>query len=123
MDFKIQIFFSIAIIMYLILIIHLLRKKKLELKYTLLWLIAAVVLLIVILCPNLVYFISDILGIQTPINSAIVLGCMFIIMILITLTSIVSLLNRNLRVLTQEVALLQKKVKELSEKGNEESHE
>ena len=48
---------------------------------------------------------------------------MFIIMILITLTSIVSLLNRNLRVLTQEVALLQKKVKELSEKGNEESHE
>lgn len=123
MDFKIQIFFSIAIIMYLILIIHLLRKKKLELKYTLLWLIAAVVLLIVILCPNLVYFISDILGIQTPINSAIVLGCMFIILILITLTSIVSLLNRNLRVLTQEVALLQKKVKELSEKGNEESHE
>ena len=44
-------------------------------------------------------------------------------MILITLTSIVSLLNRNLRVLTQEVALLQKKVKELSEKRNEESHE
>lgn len=123
MDFKIQIFFSIAIIMYLILIIHLLRKKKLELKYTLLWIIASIVLLIVILCPNLIYFISDILGIQTPINSAIVLGCMFIIMILITLTSIVSLLNRNLRVLTQEVALLQKKVKELSEKRNEESHE
>lgn len=123
MDSKIQIFFSIAIIMYLILIIHLLRKRKLDLKYTLLWLIASVVLLIVIMCPNLIYFISDILGIQTPINSAIILGCMFIVLILITLTSIVSLLNRNIRVLIQEIALLQFKVKELSKKENDENNE
>lgn len=116
MNLRIQIFFGIAIIMYLILIVHLLKKKKLDLKYTLLWLIAGTVLLFVTIFPGSVYFISEILGIQTPINSALVLGGMFIVIILITITSIVSSLNKRLRVLTQEVALLQKKIYELSKK-------
>jgi hypothetical protein len=120
MESKVQIFFIIAIVTYLIFIIHLLKKKKLNLKYTLLWLIAGVVLLIVTIFPNLMYSISNILGIKTPVNSALILASMFIIVILITITSIVSGLNNNLRVLTQEVALLEKRIRELSQKNDNE---
>lgn len=119
MDFKIRLFFGIAVIIYLCIIIHLLKKKKLDLKYTLLWLIAAAVLLVVTIFPNTVYFISRFLGITTPINSALVLAGMFIIVILITITSIVSNLNSRLRSLTQEIALLDKKVRELSRNGED----
>lgn len=123
MDSKITVFFVIVIIMYLTLIIHLLKKKKLELKYTLLWLIASFVLLIIIIFPSTIYWISNIIGIHTPINSAFILGCMFIILILITITSIVSLLNKNFRILTQEVALLEKRVRELEKNKCEEENE
>ena len=123
MESKVQIFFIIVVVAYLIFIIHLLKKKKLNLKYTLLWLIAGIVLLIVTIFPDLMYSISNILGIKTPINSALILASMFIIVILITITSIVSGLNNNLRVLTQEVALLEKKIRELSQKNDNEDSE
>ncbi len=119
MDFKIRLFFGIAVIIYLCIIIHLLKKKKLDLKYTLLWLIAAAVLLVVTIFPDTVYFISRFLGITTPINSALVLAGMFTVVILITITSIVSNLNSRLRSLTQEIALLDKKVRELSRNGED----
>ena len=69
------------------------------------------------------YWISNIIGIKTPINSALILGCMFIILILITITSIVSSLNKNLRMLIQEVALLEKRVRELEKNKCEEENE
>lgn len=114
MEFRVRLFFGIAVIVYLFIIIHLLKKKKLDLKYTLLWLIAAAVLLLVTIFPGTVYYISSFLGITTPINSALVLAGMFIIVILITITSIVSSLNNRLRSLTQEIALLEKRMRELS---------
>ena len=46
----------------------------------------------------------------------------YIYLILITITSIVSNLNSRLRSLTQEIALLEKRVRELS-KGSEENYE
>lgn len=123
MDSKVQIFFIISIVLFFIMIIHLLKKKKLNLKYTLLWIISIVVLLIVTLFPDTILFVSKLVGIKTPINSALVLASMLIVMILIMLTSIVSQLNRDLRIVTQEIALLEKKVREMSEdkQGSENS--
>lgn len=115
MDSKLQVFFIIAIVAYLSLIIHLLKKKKLNLKYTLLWLIAALVLLVVTIFPRTVYFISSLIGIGTPINSAVVLAGMFVFIILIVLTSIVSDLTQTVRILTQKIALLEKEIRELSD--------
>ncbi|PRR83048.1 DUF2304 domain-containing protein [Clostridium vincentii] len=120
MNSKLQIFFIVAIIIYLVIIIHLLKKKKLNLKYTLLWLIAAIVLLIVTIFPTSMYFISSIIGIDTPINSALILAGMFVLIILITLTSIVSGLNQTVRVLTQKLGLLEKQVRDLSDEKKDE---
>ncbi|MBE6047338.1 MAG: DUF2304 domain-containing protein [Clostridium sp.] len=120
METKIRIFFFLAVIVYLVVIVHLLRRKKLNLKYTLLWLFTAIVLLVVIIFPSLMIYISRMLGIVTPINSALVLAGMFIIVILIMLTSIVSEQNRKQRILIQEVAMLDKKLRELTKKYEEE---
>lgn len=117
MNIKLQIFFIIAICLYLLAIVHLLKKKKLNLKYTLLWLIASFVLLIATIFPSIMYFISNLIGIETPINSAIVLACMFVLVILITLTSIVSNLNQSVRSLTQQMAIMEKKIRELTDEN------
>ena len=52
MDLKVTVFFVVVIVMYLAFIIYLLKRKKLELKYTLLWLIASFVLLIITVFPS-----------------------------------------------------------------------
>ena len=113
MDNRIQVFFIISIIIYLFIIFQMLKKKKLNLKYTLMWLFAGMTLLVITIFPKIMYWISNTLGIHTPINSAFLLGSMFIIMILITLTSIVSELNSKVRVLIQEMALLEKELDDL----------
>ncbi len=76
--------------------------------------IASIVLLIVTIFPDIMYVISNQVGIETPINSALVLAGVFVIIILITITSIVSQLNRTVRVLVQEVALLEKRIRDVS---------
>ncbi|MDS0525583.1 DUF2304 domain-containing protein [Clostridium sp. SHJSY1] len=119
MNSRIQILFIVVVFLFLIGIIHLLKKKKLDLKYTLLWIIATVVLLIVTIFPNIMYVISNLIGIETPINSALVLAGVFVIIILITITSIVSQLNRTVRVLVQEVALLEKRIRDLSNENKD----
>ena len=118
MDTKIQIIFIITIIIYLSIIIQLLRKNKLNLKYTLLWIICAFSLLLVTLFPKTIVYISDFLGIKTPINSAFIIAGMFIVMILITITSIVSKLNSSIRVLIQEVAILEKRIRDIEKNNN-----
>ena len=120
MDYKIQIFFAIIVLIFFIIIVNLLRTKKLNLKYTLLWLFATIILLIVSLLPEIMYIISDIVGIKTPINIALILAGIFIVLILISITSIVSELNLKLRRLVQEVALLKKQINELKANQNNE---
>lgn len=113
MNFKIQIFFILVVLVFLLFIIHLLKTKKLNLKYTLLWILATVILLVVSIFPQIMYSIADLVGIETPINVALILAGIFVILILISITSIVSELNKKLRSLVQEIALLKKQIKEL----------
>ena len=115
MDYRIQIFFIAIVLIFLFFIIHLLKTKKLNLKYTLLWLFATVVLLIISIFPQIMYAISGVLGIKTPINVALILAGIFVILIIISITSIVSELNKKLRSLIQEVSLLKNELKELKQ--------
>lgn len=124
MDYKIQIFFAIVVLIFFIFIVHLLKTKRLNLKYTLLWIFATIILLVVSVLPQIMYVIADFLGIQTPINVALVLAGVLMVLILISITSIVSELNMKLRRLVQEVALLKRQVNELkSEKQDSENNE
>ena len=97
MSLSIQIFFIIAVLLYLCLIISLLKKKKLSLRYSLLWLVLGGLLLIITIFPKIMYLISNLIGIKTPINSALIIAGMFVIIILIAITSIVSKLNNTVR--------------------------
>lgn len=108
-----RISFFIGIACYFLLIIYFLRKKALNLKYSLLWIIAGLLMLIVIIIPNLIYSISQILGFASPVNTVFVIILFFMIVILMSLTSIVSKQNERNRRLTQITALLEKRVREL----------
>ncbi|MDO4287878.1 MAG: DUF2304 domain-containing protein [Eubacterium sp.] len=115
MGSNLRIFLGIIVLVYLGIIINLLRKQKLNLRYSLTWLISGVVLLIMIVFPEIIYGISGLVGIETPVNTVFVIEAIFILVILLSLTTIVSLLNEKNRRLVQKVALLEKRINEIEE--------
>lgn len=110
-----QITLSIAIICYFILILYYLKKRMLELKYTLLWLVAGAVMGVMIFFPEALVRFTRRLGIESNMNGLYVLCIAFIIALLMTLTSIVSRQQMKIRTLIQELGMMEKRIRELEE--------
>lgn len=108
-----------AVICYFIMILYFLKQRALNLKYTLLWLLAGTVMGILVIVPELLTAIIHIFGIQDNMNGLFIFCIGFIIMILLSLTSIVSRLNCKVRTLTQELAILDKRLRESEINGEE----
>lgn len=111
--FTLRVTLSVAVICYFILILYYLKKRMLELKYTLLWLAAGVVMGIMIFFPELLTKFVRFLGIESNMNGLYVLCIAFIIALLMTLTSIVSRQTLKIRALIQEISMLEKRIREL----------
>lgn len=109
----------IAICCYFVLILIFLKRKSLELKYTLLWIFAGFFMALAIMFPDLLVHLTRILGIQSNMNALYVVCIGFVIIILMALTSIVSRQTMKIRALIQEIGMLEKRVRELEE---EEEH-
>lgn len=109
----------VAVICYFIIILYFLKQRALNLKYTLLWLLAGAVMGILVIVPELLTAIIHIFGIQDNMNGLFIFCIGFIIMILLSLTSIASRQNRKIRTLTQELAILDKRVRELEDIAKE----
>lgn len=107
----------VAVVCYFIVILYFLKQKALNLKYTLLWLVAGFVMGLLVAVPELLVMIIHIFGIQDNMNGLFIFAIGFIIMILLSLTSIVSRQNQKIRTLTQELAILDKRVRELEQEA------
>lgn len=105
-----------AVICYFVFILYFLKQRALNLKYTLLWILAGVVMGVLVVFPELLRSIIRIFGIQDNMNGLFIFCIAFIIMILLSLTSIATRLNAKVRILTQELAILDKRIRELEEK-------
>ena len=68
MDTRLQLFIIACIVLYLIIILYLLKKKRLNLKYTLLWFLTALVMLVVTIFPGIVNWATGLVGIVAPTN-------------------------------------------------------
>lgn len=103
----------LAIIIYFILILYFLKKKALELKYTLLWILAGVVMGFFIFFPQVLYKIVRLAGIYTIMNGLYVICIGFIFILMMSLTSIVSRQAYKIKSLIQDNAMLEKRIREL----------
>lgn len=112
----------IAVICYFILILYYLKKKVIDLKYTLLWLIAGLIMGLMIFFPELLVWFVKLLGIESNMNGLYMLCFAFILAILMSLTSIVSRQSFKIRVLLQEIAMLEKRIRELEKVEKQEEN-
>ena len=114
-----QVTLSIAVICYFIIILYYLKRKMLELKYTLIWLVAGVVMGIMIYFPELTVWFVHLIGMQDNMNGLYIMCLAFMMRILMTLTSIASRQQLKIRILIQEISMLEKRVRELEVRTEE----
>ena len=95
-----------------IFVVRQIKNKKLVLQYTLSWLFLIFGLAIVILVPQVLDIISRIIGIAVPVNTIFFLGFVFALVILYNMTGAISKMSVEITRLTQELAILEKKIEE-----------
>lgn len=110
---KLQIIVAITIISALCIIINMIRRKSLELRYALSWLTAGIGILILDLFPDLIKTIADIMGIDTPANMLFFLGFCFSLGLTFVLTIAISRMSVRMKKIAQELALYQKELETL----------
>ena len=120
MNLTLRIFFGIVDLIFLVVILNMLKKKKLNLKYTLTWLFAAFALLVVDCFPQIIEGIMNLVGVASPVSMVFVLEALFVLVILLSLTAIVSHLTEQVYRLTQTIAIMEKKIRELEEEKKKE---
>lgn len=106
----------VGVLIYLLIIIYLMKKGRMSLKYSLMWFFSGLMLLICALFPRIIGFFTDLLGIYSETNGIFFVGVCFILLIILSLTSIASGLSERIRTLVQTQAMLEKRVRELEEK-------
>lgn len=88
-------------------IVQLVKRKQLTMKYSFLWIILLFVILLCAILPIIPYRISDILGFETPANFIFLVAIFFLLAIALSLSIIVSKQQRKITTLIQEVAILE----------------
>ncbi len=113
----------IGVIIFFGIIIKLIQKNSLDLKYTLLWFASGIIILIIDAFPQLFEVVMSLLGIRTYMYGVIMLGMAFLTMILMAITSIVSKQKQRIKTLIQQNALLEKRIRDLEQGTTESEYE
>lgn len=108
-----------AIILFFVIVLYFLKRRRLTLKYSLLWLLTGTVMLVLVAFPEFMMFLSRLIGTQSIMNTLYLLILAFVIILLMMLTSIVSGQTERIRRLAQSNALLEKRIRELEEEFRE----
>ena len=113
---RLQWFAIIVGILFLVMMIELIRKNRVALKYALLWLLSGVLMLLFAIFPQLLDRMARMIGIYSPVNAlfAVLLCCGLVLMI--SFSVIMSGNKKAIVRLTQEISLMENRIRELEGK-------
>lgn len=120
MQVSLNLVLIIMTLIYIFLILKSIRKKKLQISFSLFWLITGILLIIALLIPNLVENISRALGFEVPANMVFCLTIFVSFYLIFNLTIAISKENKKNTVLVQEVSMLKRRIEKLEEKNDKE---
>ena len=111
----IKIYIGICIlfsIIFILFVMHLVRKNKLEEKYSILWVIASVVILIVSLFPRLITIIANKFNVYYPPSLMLLFAIIILGAYIIHISVVITKQNKMIVKLTQELGILKEKIEE-----------
>lgn len=111
MSINLQIVSCLFLLTIISIIIYILRKGRMSVKYSLVWLIATLALLLLLIFPGLFSWLTKMLGFSLGSNMVFAGLIAMLMVINIVLTVIVSGQNEKIRLLIQELSILKEKLR------------
>lgn len=105
--------FPLLCLAFMAYVFYLVSKRRLTLRYSLLWLALSVAMLFICLFSRQVGELASLMGFQVFSNFVFVVGLCFLLIISLALSSIVSKQAGAIKTLTQRLALAEKSLEEL----------
>lgn len=118
MEFRARIFAMVLGVLVLFIVVNLVRTKKLKEEFALLWLLTAVVLVLAPLLIDYLDLVAHALGIEYPPAFIFLLAIISLLFILFQFSMRISRFSEQIKVLTQELALLRARVEQLESQKN-----
>jgi hypothetical protein len=94
----------------LLFVLELVRRRRLQERYSVLWLLTGLTTLILASWPALLARISRGLGIATPVNALFVVALGFFLAVMLHFSLVISRLSEHTSRLAQRLALLEERV-------------
>jgi hypothetical protein len=119
--FRVSVVAALAALVLLVIILELIRSRRLQERYAVLWLITAVTMLVLAVWREGLAKIADLAGIAYPPSALFVLVSLFILAVLLHYSTVISRLSDQNKILAQRLALLERDLEEAV--GATEEHE
>jgi hypothetical protein len=112
METRIQVLAIVASGILLIVVLELVRRRRLMERYALLWLLSGIVLLALSTFRGLLEDAANLIGIEYPPSALFFIAFAFVLLLLLHFSIVVSRLADQSKVLAQQLALLEKRVRD-----------
>jgi hypothetical protein len=103
---------SIAAVLLLAVIFELIRSRRLQERYALLWLLTGIVTLVLAVWRDGLGKLSETLGVSYPPSMLFLATGVFILVLLLHYSTVISRLSDQNRILAQRLALLEGRIRE-----------
>ncbi|MDD2393902.1 MAG: DUF2304 domain-containing protein [Eubacteriales bacterium] len=118
MERVLQVILLIGTTLFSVYIINMVRTKRIELKYTLVWLLTCLAFFVLALFPKLIDSIAALLSVKDSVNALFLVIIFFMLMILFSLTASASIQSNSIKELVQEIGILRNRIDELEAPGD-----
>ncbi|MGZ4256151.1 MAG: DUF2304 domain-containing protein [Gaiellaceae bacterium] len=115
---RISIAAAAAAVILLLVILELIRSRRLQERYALLWLLTGIVILVFAVWRGLLSRVSDLVGISYPPSALFIMAAFFVLLVLLHYSTVISKLSDQNRILAQRLGLLEHQLEEISEAGH-----
>ena len=117
--FRVAVVASLAVLVFLIVIFELIRRRKLQERYALLWLITGAVLLLLSVWRDALRLLAEQVGIAYPPSALFVIASFFILVVLLHYSTVISELSERNVTLAQRLAILEERLKRAEQRPGE----
>jgi hypothetical protein len=107
---RISIAAAIAAAILLLVIFELIRSRRLQERYALLWLLTGIVIFVFSVWRGLLSRVADLVGIAYPPSALFILAAFFVLVVLLHYSTVISKLSDQNRILAQRLGLLEQRL-------------
>jgi hypothetical protein len=108
---RVSIVAAIAALVLLIVIFELIRSRRLQERYALLWLLTGLVIFVLAAWRGLLGWLADLVGIAYPPSALFVLASFFVLVVLLHYSTVISKLSEQNTILAQRLAILEHRLR------------